>query len=54
MNTKWLKWASDLQSIAQAGLTFSENQYDIDRYQQIRDLTVEILHEYTEISHEKI
>jgi ADP-ribose pyrophosphatase YjhB (NUDIX family) len=54
MNTKWLKWVSELQSIAQAGLTFGENQYDIDRYQQIRDLTVEILHEYTEISHEKI
>jgi len=54
MVNKWLKWASDLQSIAQAGLTFGENQYDIDRYQQIRDLSVEILHEYTEINHDKI
>jgi ADP-ribose pyrophosphatase YjhB (NUDIX family) len=54
MVNKWLKWASDLQSIAQAGLTFGENQYDLDRYQQIRDLSVEILHEYTEINHEKI
>ena len=54
MNEKWLKWASELQSIAQAGLTFAENQYDIDRYQQIRTLTIEILHEYTDLSHEKI
>jgi ADP-ribose pyrophosphatase YjhB (NUDIX family) len=54
MKEKWLEWASKLQSIAQAGLTYSENQYDIDRYQQIRTLSVEILHEYTEISHEKI
>ncbi len=54
MTTKWLKWATELQSIAQAGLTFAKNQYDIDRYQQIRDLTVEILNEYTDIDHKKI
>lgn len=54
MNTKWLEWATRLQSIAQAGLTFGENQYDLDRYQQIRDLSVEIMHEYTDVKHEKI
>jgi len=54
MKNKWLQWVTQIQSIAQAGLTFGENQYDIDRYQQLRDLTVEILHEYTEVSHEKI
>jgi len=54
MKEKWLEWASRLQSIAQAGLTFGENQYDIDRYQQIRTLSVEIIHEYTGISNEKI
>jgi ADP-ribose pyrophosphatase YjhB (NUDIX family) len=54
MNTKWLEWATRLQSIAQSGLTFGENQYDLDRYQQIRDLSVEILHEYTDVKHEKI
>lgn len=54
MNNKWLEWATELQSIAQAGLTFGENQYDRDRYQQIRDLSVDILHEYTEIDHNKI
>jgi ADP-ribose pyrophosphatase YjhB (NUDIX family) len=54
MKNKWLEWAKQLQSIAQAGLTFAENQYDLDRYQQIRDLAVEILHQYTEVSNEKI
>jgi ADP-ribose pyrophosphatase YjhB (NUDIX family) len=54
MNTKWLEWATRLQSIAQSGLTFGENQYDLDRYQQIRDISVEILHEYTDLKHEKI
>jgi ADP-ribose pyrophosphatase YjhB (NUDIX family) len=54
MTNKWLLWATELQSIAQAGLTFGENQYDLDRYQKIRDLSVEILHEYTDIDHSKI
>jgi ADP-ribose pyrophosphatase YjhB (NUDIX family) len=53
-NPKWLEWATRLQSIAQSGLTFGENQYDIDRYQQIRDLSVEIIHEYTDLKSEKI
>jgi ADP-ribose pyrophosphatase YjhB (NUDIX family) len=51
---KWLQWASQLQSIAQAGLTFSADTYDIDRYNKIRDISVEILHEYTDIDHKKV
>jgi ADP-ribose pyrophosphatase YjhB (NUDIX family) len=54
MNNKWLDWAAKLQSIAQAGLTFGENQYDLNRYQQIRDLSIEILQEYTDLSNDKI
>lgn len=54
MGEKWLEWATKLQSIAQAGLTFGENQYDLDRYQQIRDLSVDIVNEYTDLGHEKI
>lgn len=54
MRPKWLEWASTIQSIAQAGLTFSDNQYDIDRYEQLRSLAVEILNEYTEVPREKL
>jgi ADP-ribose pyrophosphatase YjhB (NUDIX family) len=54
MNNKWLRWASELQSIAQAGLTFGADKYDLDRYEQIRSIAVDILHEYTEIDHTKI
>ena len=54
MNNKWIEWATRLQSIAQAGITFTENSYDLDRYKKIRDLSVEILHEYTKVSPETI
>jgi ADP-ribose pyrophosphatase YjhB (NUDIX family) len=54
MNNKWLLWATELQSIAQSGLTFCENDYDRDRYERIRDITIDILHEYTDIDHKKV
>jgi ADP-ribose pyrophosphatase YjhB (NUDIX family) len=54
MNVKWLDWVSEIQSIAQAGLTFSENRYDIERYHKLRKLSVDILHEYTGINHERL
>jgi ADP-ribose pyrophosphatase YjhB (NUDIX family) len=49
-----LIWAAELQSIAQAGLTFCNERYDLDRYEKIRNIAVEILHEYTDIDHKKI
>jgi ADP-ribose pyrophosphatase YjhB (NUDIX family) len=54
MDTKWLKWATELQSIAQAGLAYCADKYDLDRYEQIRSISIDILHEYTDIDHYKI
>jgi ADP-ribose pyrophosphatase YjhB (NUDIX family) len=54
METKWLKWATELQSIAQAGLAFSTDNYDRDRYQKIRKLAIDIIHEYTDVEDGKI
>ncbi|MCX6255691.1 MAG: NUDIX hydrolase [Bacteroidia bacterium] len=54
MKEKWLHWASKLQSVAQAGLTYATDRYDLDRYEQIRNLSIEILQEYTGMEHNKI
>jgi ADP-ribose pyrophosphatase YjhB (NUDIX family) len=40
---RWLLWSRQLQSIAQAGLTFTSNPYDIERYQMLRELAAEML-----------
>jgi ADP-ribose pyrophosphatase YjhB (NUDIX family) len=50
MEPKWLVYAKKLQSIAQAGLTYSKDPYDIDRFEQIRDLSFEIVSEHTNIN----
>jgi ADP-ribose pyrophosphatase YjhB (NUDIX family) len=43
----WLELAKQLQAIAQSGLEYSGNIYDIERYEQIRKLSIEIMHEFT-------
>jgi ADP-ribose pyrophosphatase YjhB (NUDIX family) len=42
-NPKWLEWAQNLQMLAQAGLTYSPNPYDHDRYKAIREIAAEII-----------
>jgi ADP-ribose pyrophosphatase YjhB (NUDIX family) len=44
----WLDWAQRLQAIAQNGLTFTENPYDVDRFQQIQALAAEMMAAYTD------
>ncbi|MDR1583718.1 MAG: NUDIX hydrolase [Prevotellaceae bacterium] len=39
----WLKWAIELQSIAQAGLTYSKDIFDLERFKRIREISAEIM-----------
>ncbi|MCU9613144.1 NUDIX hydrolase [Caldibacillus lycopersici] len=54
MQPKWLEWAKELQAIAQAGLTYSKDVYDLERFEQIRELSVEIMHEHTMVDKQMI
>lgn len=51
---KWLEWAKRIQSISQAGLTFSKDVYDVERYEELRSISAEIMEEYTELKMEKV
>ncbi len=54
MKYDWLFVAQRLQSIAQAGLTYTESPFDIQRYEQILSIAVEILHNFTVCEMEEI
>ncbi|UCD50264.1 MAG: NUDIX hydrolase [Phycisphaerales bacterium] len=45
MEPNWLKWAKQLAALAQDGLAFSESAYDIERYEQMRDIAAEMMAE---------
>lgn len=38
---QWLGWAQRLQAIAQNGLTYTENPYDVERFHQIQAIASE-------------
>ena len=50
----WLKWAIEIQSLAQAGLAYTDNVYDIERYERLREIAAEMLSEKSGISLERV
>lgn len=53
-NEKWLQWAVELQSLAQAGLFYGKDPYDLERYERIREISAEMISCKTEIPLEKV
>ena len=45
----WTDFAIRIQSLAQAGLAYSKNEYDIERYQELRTLASEMIAHESEI-----
>ena len=53
-NEPWLNWAVELQALAQAGLFYSKDNYERERYTRIREIAAEMLSNKTEIPLEKV
>lgn len=54
VNEKWLEWAVEIQALAQAGLYYSSIDYDIERFERLREIANEMLEYKSEISKDKI
>lgn len=39
----WLDWAKELQALAQTGLAYSKDPFDIERFSRIREISAEML-----------
>ena len=53
-STQLLEYAQRLQAIAQAGIAYHRNPYDLERYQELRALSARLLEELTDEPIEKI
>lgn len=53
-NERWLQWAVELQAIAQCGLFYGKDQFDMERYERIRDIAAEMISLKTDISIDKV
>ena len=54
MSYKWLEWAKRIQALSQSGLTFSKDVYDMERYEELRSISAEIMAEHTGLEMQKI
>lgn len=51
---KWMELAMKVQSIAQAGLAYGKNEYDRERYEELRAISAELLACKTDLPTEDI
>ena len=49
-----LKWAVELQSLAQAGLTYGRDVYDRERYERIRAIAAEMMAHIADMPLQKV
>ena len=50
----WERWACELQAIAQTGLRYTHDKYDIERYERIRELACECMTELAGVPIERV
>ena len=51
---KWLELIIEIQSLAQNGLAYTNNVYDKERFERLRDISAEMLSMKTDLSLEKV
>lgn len=54
MNDKWVDFAIRIQSIAQAGLQYGKDSYDMERYAELRRIAAEMISAKTDIPVDKV
>ncbi len=57
MNTKhpkWIDWAQEIFSLSQAGLTYSKNEFDIERYKRLQQISAEMIESQSELEMESV
>ncbi len=54
MARSWLQWARQLQALAQTGLTYAHDPYDVERYERVRALAAEIMAAHAGVAPERV
>ncbi len=50
---KWLKWAREIQALAQTGLTYAANHYEEERNKRLMEIAAEIVGEHSSVAKEE-
>ena len=51
---QWLSWTREIYSICKAGLAYTKNEYDVERYQRLLEITAEIIENQSALEKESV
>ena len=51
---KWMEWAQEIFSLSQAGLTYSQNEFDLGRYRRLQEITAEMIASQSNLEKEAV
>ncbi|MEA3438990.1 MAG: NUDIX hydrolase N-terminal domain-containing protein [Chloroflexota bacterium] len=51
---RWLEWAREIQALAQTGKHYAENEYQVERYQRLLQISAEIIEQHSELDDEEL
>ena len=54
MDEKWLKRVIEIQSLAQCGLAYCKDDYDLERYRRLREIAAEMMSDASGLPVEKV
>lgn len=51
---QWMDWAREILSLSQSGLTYSKNEYDLERYKRLQEITAEMIASQSQLAKESV
>ena len=54
MNESWVNWIVELQAIAQTGLYYSKDKYDLEHFTRIREIAAEMMSKLSDVPVEAV
>ncbi len=53
-NPKWLDWAREIQAISQTGMQYAENDYQIERYSRLLEISAQMISEHSDMGYPEL
>ena len=51
---RWLAWAREIYSLSQVGLTYTKNEFDLERYKRLQEIAAEIIASQSELAKQNV
>lgn len=51
---RWLEWAREIQALAQTGLHYAENDYEVGRYRRLTEIAAEMVSKSSQLPYDTI